>query len=228
MTKTDLTKAFNGSRKARIAFANEMSRRSVGLVHEFTSDFFFHMNPLYEPSLAISYVCGRYEAAYDALRAIRPRSVLEVGCAQGLSTWLMTSWADTVVGLDILPARCAIGRHVFPEIEMVCGDWAEYLQTSGRTFDVIVCSHGPFQWDDRLRQYCNHYINIGYRPMRWSETLTGAHKISGRQLSFSTTLWTADGEPLPPAGAPYAKYYLRRNYLKEARHALTHGYALPL
>lgn len=223
--KIDLIQRYFLARNARADWPDEVARRAEGMTAKITSDFFFHMNPLFEPNMAMRYVVGRYEAAYDALAQLRPKSVLEIGCAQGLSTWLMTSYAGEVVGLDIREERTAVGRHVFPEVEMVTGDWLHYLEQSGRKFDVIVCSHGPFHWHEALPRFCDRYIHIGYRTASWAEALRGAHKIEGRQLSFSTTMWGGGDAGL---GSAYGRYYMRRNWLKEARHALVSGNALPL
>lgn len=222
--KTDLVERFWRSSKARHLWPDEVRRRAQGLTLEFTDDFFFHMNPLYEPSLAMQYVVGRYEAAYDAIAALRPRSILEIGCAHGLSTWLMTSWAERVVGLDISPVRVAVGRHLFPEVEWIAGDWREYLAT-GETFDLILSSHGPIVSAPEVDAACTHYINIGYRTKSWGTMLRGRHKLRGTQLSFSTTITGANP---PRRTRSYLRYFFRRNWLKEARHALVHGNALPL
>lgn len=221
---TDLIASYYKARDAKARWPQEVARRAVGLKLDVTSDFFFHMNPLYEPNLAMRYVVGRYEAAYDALATLKPRSILEIGCAQGLSTWLMTSFSPHVVGLDISEERVAVGRHLFPEVEWVAGDWKEYLATGPR-FDVIVSSHGPVISAPEIDAACDHYINIGYRTTSWSEALSGRHKVPGRQLSFSTTMTGAHGTK---SGSSYASYFFRRNWLKEAKHALMQGYKLPL
>ncbi len=219
---------FYRARNARAAWEAEIIRRADGLALTFDRDFFFHMNPLYEPHAAMSYVVGRYEAVYDVLAKLRPQSVLEIGCAHGLSAWLMTSYAQEVVALDIGPSRAAVGRHVFPEITFVEEDWLAYLERSGRVFDVIVSSHGPIIWHDALPRFCRHYVNVGYRTQNWAESLSGRHKIKGRQVSFSTTLWSAEDAGQNRREPGYWRYFARRNWLKEARHAVSHGYALPL
>ncbi len=218
--KTDLIAKYGNSTK----WADEVRRRAIGLKLELTEDFFFHMNPLYEPQLAIQYVVGRYEAAYDALAQIRPKSVLEIGCAQGLSTWLMTSWSDSVTGLDISEDRISVGRHVFPEVDWVVSDWSDYL-ADGKRFDVIVNSHGPVRSDSRLLAACDNYIYVGYRTKSWREAFRGSHKLPGKQLSFSTTI---SGKDADAVSSRYGHYFLRRNWVKEARHALMSGYALPI
>lgn len=224
MTAT-LIDRFNRAAGARSAWETEVTRRADGLTLTLDRDFFFHMNPLYEPQRAMQYVVGRYEAVYDALARLKPKSVLEIGCAHGLSAWLMTSYAERVVGLDIGPSRIAVGRHVFPEVEFVQEDWLSYLERTGEVFDVIVSSHGPIIWHDALPRFCKNYINVGYRTRNWLEGLRGAHKIDGRQLSFSTTQWSNDLSGVEPG---YWRYFFRRNYLKEARHAVGNGYALPI
>jgi SAM-dependent methyltransferase len=220
----DLIERYYRARDARLAWPDEVARRADGMNVRITRDFFFHMNPLYEPNLAMQYIAGRYEAVYDALRRLRPRSVLEIGCAQGLSTWLMTSYAQKVTGIEILEDRIAVGRRLFPEVEWVADDFAAFLR-GGRRFDVIVNSHGPIYTAAEIDAACDHYIYVGYRTKSWSEVLSGAHKIAGRQLSFSTTLAGAGHRGIDPG---YWRYFFRRNWLKEARHALMHGNALPL
>ena len=221
-----LVDRFYRSPGARDAWSAEVIRRAEGLALTFDRDFFFHMNPLYEPSVAMQYVAGRYEATFDALARLRPRTVLEIGCAHGLSAWLMTSFASHVVGLDIGVSRVAVGRHMFPEVEWVQEDWLAYLQRTGKVFDVIVSSHGPVIWHEALPRFCQNYIHVGYRTTSWSESLRGSHKIIGRQLSFSTTHWTHDAPNRRDSN--YWRYFFRLNYLKEARHALTNGYVLPI
>ena len=129
-------------------------------------------------------------------------------------------------GVDILPNRIAIGRHLFPEIELVAEDYLQYLaKFDGRRFDLIVCSWGPIQLPDRVFEYCDRYAWLGYRAQGWRESFTGKHKLPGRQLSQSTTLM---GEGLSGRGARYWRYYFTRDYLMCARHALRSGYTLPL
>ena len=205
-------------------FEAEIIRRADGKSVALTRDYFFHMNPLYEPAKALRYVTGRYEALYDYLDREPARSILEIGCAQGLSTWLAWKPGVEVVGLDISEARDAVGRMLFPEVEFVAEDWRSWLERTGRRFDLIICSHGPFHWDDALPRFCDRYVNIGYRTREWATAVSGAHKIAGRQLSFSTTAWDGASAGKAPG---YNRYFLRRNWLKEARHALTSGYALP-
>jgi SAM-dependent methyltransferase len=222
----NLIDRFYRARDARTAWPDEVARRAQGLDLKIGPDFFFHMNPLYEPNSAMQYIVGRYEAAYDALARLRPQSVLEIGCAQGLSTWLMTSFAARVTGLDIREDRVAIGRHMFPEVEWVVADFRAFLSgASGRFFDVIINSHGPVYTAPEITASCRSYIYIGYRPQTWRAALTGSHKIAGRQLSFSTTL---QAENQSGVDGGYWQYFLRRNFLKEAKHALVNRHALPL
>jgi SAM-dependent methyltransferase len=221
----DLVARYARSRCGAGDFEAEIMRRADGFKLNVTRDFFFHMNPLYGPRQALAYTVGRYEAAYDALARMLPASILEIGCAHGLSTWLMSSYAERVVGLDISEDRLAVARRLFPEVEWVCADWKDYLVDGSKQFDVIVSSHGPFIWHEALPAHCRSYINIGYRATSWRDALSGRHKIEGRQLSFSSTLWPGDRKGSAPG---YCRYFLRRNWLKEARHALSHGYALPM
>ena len=220
----NLIERFYYSRRARFEWPEEVARRAEGLELKITRDFFFHMNPLYEPNLAMQYVVGRYEAAYDAIRRLRPRSILEIGCAHGLSTWLTTSFAERVVGLDISEERVAVGRHLFPEVEWVVDDFGNYLR-SGARFDLIFNSHGPVYSSPEISAACRNYIYIGYRTKSWAQALMGGHKQAGRQLSFSTTLM---GDGQRGIDGNYWRYYLRRNWLKEARHAIANGSALPI
>ncbi len=204
----------------------EVARRALGLNLVVDESYPFHTNPLFEPANAMQYTAGRYGAVFDLMARRRFRSVLEIGCAHGLAAWLMKDFADTVVGVDISPARITLGGHLFPEIELVAADFSAYLAgLNGRRFDLMVCSHGPTRLPERVFDYCDHYVWIGYRPKTLREMLTGSHKLEGRQLSHSTTLL---GQSERGRSARYWRYYFSRDYLMCARHALTHGYALPL
>jgi SAM-dependent methyltransferase len=226
MPKDDLIERYYRARGAKIAWPEEVARRAEGATVSVTSDYFFHMNPLYEPNLAMQYIVGRYEAVYDALRRLRPKTVLEIGCAQGLSTWLMTSYAEHVTGVDNREVRISVARQVFPEVEWHTADYRDLLNPAhGRKYDVIVNSHGPFFTAPEVTNACRHYIYVGYRARKWKDTFTGGHKIAGRQLSFSTTL---QGEGAVGREPGYWRYYVRRNYAKEARFAVFNGFALPL
>jgi hypothetical protein len=109
-------------------------------------------------------------------------------------------------------------------MEFVTGDWREYL-AQGHRFDVIVNSHGPVISAPEIDAACDSYVYIGYRTRSWQEQISGRHKISGQQLSFSTTI-AGPTTNRPPSR--YLRYFMRRNYLKEARHSLSNGYTLPL
>src|SRR5690606_33514874 len=122
------------------------------------------MRPLYEPNSAMQDVVGRYQAAYDGLARLKPRAVLDIGGAQGLSTWLMTSFAEQVVGLDISGDRILVGRHLFPEVEWIVDDFSAYLRKVPKGhFDVIINSHGPVHSAPEITAACRNYIYIGYR-----------------------------------------------------------------
>lgn len=204
----------------------EVARRARGLSLVIDESYAFHTNPLYEPNKAMRYTAGRYGALFDLMAKRRFKSVLEIGCAHGLATWLMRDFADTVTGVDIIPSRISIGRHLFPEVELVAADFSEYLsRLGGRRFDLMVCSHGPTRLPDRVFDYCDHYVWIGYRPKSLRETITGTHKLPGRQLSHSTTLMGRDEGGRWPR---YWRYYFSRDYMMCARHALANGYSLPL
>lgn len=204
----------------------EIARRAKGAIVNVDEYYCFHTNPLFEPANAMRYTAGRYQAVFDELARLRPRSVLEIGCAHGLATWLMKDFAETVVGVDVLGSRIALGQHLFPEVELVAVDYLEYLAgLNGHRFDVMVCSHGPTRLPERVFDYCDHYVWIGYRPSGLGQMLTGRHKLAGRQLSHSTTML---GPGLKGRSRRYWKYYFTRDYLMTARHALTHGYSLPL
>ncbi len=204
----------------------EVARRAKGLKIEFDDHYFFHTNPLYEPSNAMKFTGGRYGALFDEMARTRPRRVLEIGCAHGLAAWLMRDFADEVVGVDIQPNRIAIGRHLFPEVELVAANYVDYLaKFDGRRFDLIVQSWGPVLLPDRVFEYGERYAWLGYRPLSWRDSLTGRHKLPGRQLSHSATVM---GEGLSGRGPRYWRYYFTRDYLMIAVHALRHGYKLPL
>lgn len=226
MSSADLVARF-GARGGRECFEAEIIRRAEGQIIRLSRDFFFHMNPLYGTASALRYILGRYEPAFDVMRRLRPRRVLEVGGAQGLSAWLMTSYAEEVVALDIVEERTAVGRALFPEVTWITGDWREHLASVPDShYDMIVCSYGPVVWDDVARAKCKLLLHVGYRTRSWAQALGGGHKVPGEQISFSTTL--AGGGVHSRRARGYVRYFFRRNWLKEAWHAVRHRYALPL
>jgi SAM-dependent methyltransferase len=210
--------------KAR--WSAEIAGRANGAVVTVDEWYAFHTNPLFEPADAMRYTVGRYRALFDEMARLKPKTVLEIGCAHGLATWLMKDFAETVVGVDILGSRIALGRQLFPEVELVAADFADYLASlGGRKFDLMVCSHGPVRLPERVFDYCRNYAWIGYRPKTLRESLTGRHKLAGRQLSHSTTLM---GEGMAGRSPRYWRHFFTRDYAMTARHALANGYALPL
>jgi SAM-dependent methyltransferase len=229
-----MTGATSGERLGKFWFGRgwkrrweaEVARRARGLNLQVDEWYAFHTNPLFEPANAMRYTAGRYRALFDEMARLKPKTVLEIGCAHGLATWLMKDFAETVVGVDIIGSRISLGRHMFPEVELVAADFAQYLAgLNGKRFDLMVCSHGPVKLPERVFDYCDRYVWIGYRPLNLRETLTGAHKLPGRQLSHSTTIM---GKGESGRSARYWGHYFTRDYLMSARHALANGYSLPL
>jgi SAM-dependent methyltransferase len=104
----------------------EVVRRAQGLNLKVDEWYAFHTNPMFEPMNAMRYTAGRYRALFDEMARSKPKTVLEIGCAHGLATWLMKDFAEAVVGVDIIDSRIALGRHLFPEVELVAADFAQY------------------------------------------------------------------------------------------------------
>jgi SAM-dependent methyltransferase len=190
----------------RRQWRKELERRAIGLTVTLDRDDFFKgTNPIYNPVGSMRFLVDRYQPAFDFLDGRPAGSILEIGCAQGLTTWLMSDVARKVTGLDISEERVRIARHLFPEVTFEVGDVFRYLEEHKPHFDVIIQSDGPVTDPAIVLPYCRVYIDIG-RSTWWTFAMKGRH------LAYRCT---AFGEGMSGVSPLYPKYYLRKRWLHD-------------
>jgi SAM-dependent methyltransferase len=91
----------------------------------------------------------RYRPGYPAglisdLVALRPRSVLDVGCGTGKAARLLAASGLRVLGVEVDPKMAAVARTHGLDVEVGAFEqWAD----NGRTFDLITCAQA-WHWVD--------------------------------------------------------------------------------
>jgi len=89
----------------------------------------------------------RYLALLERLVAFTPcRSLLDVGCGEGLFTRYLTGVASTVVGIDLSPTAIARARQHVPRADFRCVSLQEFAP--GERFDVVVAAEMLYYADD--------------------------------------------------------------------------------
>jgi SAM-dependent methyltransferase len=126
----------------------------------------------------------------------RVRRGLDIGCGAGLSTAALEALADTVVGLDPVPAMLAHRRVVAPRALFVVGQ-AERLPFPAATFDLLTAA-GSLNYADLAL-----FLPEAARVLRPAGILAIYDFSAGRRLQDSTVLddWYAAFErryPSPP------------------------------
>lgn len=189
----------------------EIERRAEGLeVVVDAQSFCRHTNPLFGTDHCLRFLIERYRPGLDLLDRIGPvGSILEIGSAQGVTSYFMTDLAP-VTGIDILPNRTKVASHLFPEAKFICGDVFEYLQSEKPHFDIIVQSDGPAGPKDAA-PYCRLFMDIG-RPT-WTA-------FAGPRLAVSYRC-TVFGEGMSGISWRYPRYYFRTQYLRDWKSLLT-------
>ncbi len=196
----------------RHRWRKELERRAAGLTVTLDAENFFKgPNPIYDPAGSMRFLVDRYRPAFDFLDRERVDSILEVGCAQGLTAWLMSDVDRRVVGIDLLPERIRVARHLFPEVEFVAGDVFAYLKDRAAKFDVNIQSDGPITDPAAVIPYCRIYIDVG-RPTWWSFAMPRRH------LAYRCSAFGQGMRGISPA---YPLYYFRMRWLRDWKALVT-------
>ena len=211
--------------------AAEMAKRANGLNVDIDAYYFAGHNPLRGPEINIKWIVERYKPAFDYLERNPVGSILEIGCAFGLSAWLMTDVAKEVTGMDINPTAIKVATKMFPEAKYICQDYRTYFQENpNKRFDVILDCNGPLDYADPasygpLMDHCDKLISIGHRAQTWGDFLQWNHKMPGLQLSYESTVHGSGCHGIAPF---YPLYYFRKEYIRTFLHAMHYGYFIPL
>jgi SAM-dependent methyltransferase len=211
-------------------FAQYIREKSNNYQLIFSDYSFSPHNPLIGPDRAMKWVCENYHAAFDYLDKNKTKSLLEIGCGYGISTWIMKdSVENQIVGIDINQEAIDGANKIFPEVKYECSDYLKYFDNNPDCFfDTIITCFGPVKRDhiDRLLNHCNNLIFIGYRARNFTSFLFRSHKNNGLQLSFSTTV--IDKMNKNRYRLKYFKYYFTWHYFQSLIHAIKHKYFIPL
>lgn len=210
-------------RRGLDAWRAELLRRVQGRSFTVHDQYFVHHNPLYGLREPWAWIVDRYKPAFDFLDGKRFRRVIEVGCAHGLSTWLLTDIADEVWGIDTSEGAIEIANTLFPEVRFIGKGMEEAFGEIDARFDLVLDCYGP--WGDTLaelaRRHAEMWVHIGYRTRRFSDMFRWQNKLPGRHLSFECT---AVGRDQRGISWRYPKYFLTKRYLQHLRHSLLTGY----
>lgn len=69
----------------------------------------------------------------------RPRTILEVGCGEGVQSEYFAKQCDRLTGIDVSPRAIERARHRLPAAEMIAGDLlAQPWANEAQKFDVVV------------------------------------------------------------------------------------------
>jgi 2-polyprenyl-3-methyl-5-hydroxy-6-metoxy-1,4-benzoquinol methylase len=80
----------------------------------------------------------RFALLLDEVRKYPHASILEVGCAEGLFTGMLTTLAKDIVAIDVSPTAIARARERHAGPEFIATSLDDLLP--GRRFDLVVCA----------------------------------------------------------------------------------------
>ena len=220
-------------------FAIYIKDMSINFNYKFSKYSYQPHNPHIGAEGCIRWICESYHAVFDHLEKRPAKSLLEIGCGFGTSTWIMKDAVDgKTVGLDISKEAITSAKKLFPGVKYICQNYKEYFKKNPSTFfDVIVICNGPFKIRRKfmnvqhqnmkklLLKHCNRYIQVGYRARNIKQFLFWEHKAEGKQLSFSTTLVENSKQGIYKK---YFKYFFTWHYLQCLLHSIIHRFYIPL
>ncbi|MFQ5693147.1 MAG: class I SAM-dependent methyltransferase [Nitrospinota bacterium] len=108
------------------------------------------------------YERGRLERLFAAARKAAPRSVLEVGCAEGAFTERLLEIADEVVGIDVSETALSRARARNPRGDFRRARFEDF--ETDRMFDLAVCAETLYLFEDvpaalsRLNRLARHVL----------------------------------------------------------------------
>lgn len=194
----------------------ELMKRAEGKLFPYHETFFKHHNPLSGIEAPLEWIFSRYRSAFDYLDSRRVRNLIEIGCAHGLSTFLLRECAEKAIGVDISKPSIKIAKTLFPECEFHDCGLEEYFRNFETTEDdIIIESDGP------LRSFCDSitenqgakFIFISPFPARnMREFLTRSHKPKGMHLSYRSVVVGEHG-----ISKNYMRYFFTSRYLKDVK-----------
>ena len=126
-------------------FSNLIKDRSENFNYTFSKYSYQAHNPLIGADKCIRWICEKYHAAFDYLDSKPVKSLLEIGCGYGVSTWILKDAVSSeTIGLDIDKEAIRTAKKLFPEVKYVQEDFKMYFKKNPSAFfDVIISSDTP-------------------------------------------------------------------------------------
>ena len=200
--------------------------RSTNKNFTFSKYSFSPHNPLVGPPDSIRWICENYHSIFDYLDNNPAKSLLEIGCGFGLSTWIMNDAVkEKAVGIDNNKEAINNAKKLFSEVNFICDDFKSFFKKNPKAFfDLIVVSNGPIKIrkkyknkeeeiiNTQILKHCNRFIQIGYRAKTINQFLFWDHKAIGKHLSFTTTLLEGEKKGI---SLKYFKYYFTYDYINK-------------
>jgi SAM-dependent methyltransferase len=118
-------------------------------------------------------------------------NLLDFGCATGIITHQLGKMCKSIEGVDYMPDRIEEARNDFSDdtIEYFCGDAIDYIKSSKKKFDVLICVNTlehldhPRQVLQEVKDYFS-FICIEV-PDFESSYLNASKKILGKGLNYT-------------------------------------------
>ena len=208
---------------AKERWANEISLRSPEYFNKSYAEFPFYHNPLYDAAEAMRWICERYLPAFRYVDGKRFNRIIEIGCAHGLSTWLLSDACDEAYGVDVSNDMVKNAQILFPECYFSAVGFNDFLSNwNVDADDLVIDSYGPWGSDMQaiIRKKNLRWLHIGYRCRRFNEMFNWANKLKGKHISFEATLV---GDEIG-FHKGYASYFFSRYYMRHLKHSVSHGY----
>ena len=210
--------------KSMPLFNSLVKSRAEGLNLDISKSFFSPRNPLHS-IYALKTLYMRYRAVLDYLDIHKPKSILEIGCGIGLSSWILSDLTDNIIAIDNNLNEIAIARRLFPEVEFVVADAYKYIeQLEPGQFDVLISVFGPIIDYSLANKTFNKYFHVAKFPVLKRENekgnmsiaekrkmiISGRHRFEGIHLSFNTTIVSNEQKGF---SSIYFYYYFTYEYL---------------
>jgi SAM-dependent methyltransferase len=93
-----------------------------------------------------AYERERFAILLDEVRKYPHRSILEVGCAEGVFTHMLTHHSPDITGIDVSPTAIGRARERHPAPRFVATSLDDFHP--GRRFDLVVCAETLYYMKD--------------------------------------------------------------------------------
>ena len=139
---------------------------SINFNYKFSKYSYQPHNPHIGAEGCIRWICESYHAVFDHLEKRPAKSLLEIGCGFGTSTWIMKDAVDgKTVGLDISKEAITSAKKLFPGIKYICQNYKEYFK---KNFDINVESFSyPYgKYNKKIIKFVEKYYKFAVTTKR--------------------------------------------------------------